>query len=653
MRSKLTLVIIIVLLSVSAFSLEKPLNREQYFNPLGLEKLQDDKAPFYFCFYVIPYDYLWVSLRSSMYNDCYGNYAITAGTNAWWFGWLANPAWAGGWAPYFAGWQYPKNLGEHLKGQIASDQNVMWGYNGIISDFLWEGDIQSPEDSLTPYPGSYKDMISFYGYYFSSINEELGSLSQSDYVTFAEDSYSRTPLGIFATVRNLRWNYPNADAFNIHIMTLENTSEYDYPEFYIGVFMDPDVDWDHAAKNVSYYDPSLGTAYSYYGADETLGVAGLTIFDTSTLRSVKLDLTYENWGDWGNDEAFWTYLTSDQIQEKNAKPQDALLYVSMGPFDLPMGATAAVSWANPMGYDVVKFKKNAATARKIYNNDWLIPNPPPEAPFLEVETGDRSVFLKWSRNRNYIPKPLPGGLEGYYSEADDPSPEYSIGSESSEDPPDSGIRDWDGYRVYRNLTGMGDIELGDYALVVQLESTYVKNHYGEIPVSELHRSSWNETYFMEYTDTDPSIFNGFTYYYSVVAYDTGDRTTTPPVAPAYSSALANVFPVTPEWHEESTPADYKYKVEVVPNPYIEGQYSYWETSYKRVDFIHLPSRCSIKIYTMSGMLARTIEHYSGDADEAWNLDNDSGQLLAPGVYIFRVVPHDGSEEITGKFMIIR
>ncbi len=645
---------LILLVAIAPFAKSR-ISQNPAFRPY--EESAVEKGPFYYCFYVIPHDYLWVSLKVSEYNDCFGNYAITSGTNAWWYGAMANPSIFGGWAPLFAGWQYPKNLGDQMAGQIVYDHNIMWAANNIVSDFLWESDIQSPEASLVYYPKTYEGMISFYGFYLSSINEEvMGRISQSDYITYIDDSYSAKPLGIGGKARMLRWNYPNADDFNIHLLELKNNSGVNYDQFYFGLYMDADVDYSNAADNISYFDPDIGTAYIYHPT-KSLGCVGITVFDTEQISVCELKIGYDETANFA-DPWVWDILTGDTMDYSYTKPYDARIVFGIGPYSFAAGATMEFFWATPNGYDVEKFKQNVKTARDTKENGWVIPNPPPEAPFLIVEAGNKEVNLSWSRNRNYIPKPLPAGTSGFYTEDTDPAPEYSEGSESALDPA-SLERDWDGYRVYRNLTGMGDIELGDYALVTQMDSTYVYNIYGVIPEAELDKSQWNETYYCEYTDRDPSIFNGFTYYYSVCAYDTGDRTKIPPIDPSYSSALANVQPATPAWIYETTPQTYRDKVEVVPNPYVEGQYTTWESDVRKVDFIHLPQNedgsytCTIKIYSFSGNKVRTIYHNDEDADESWTLNNDRGQNLAPGIYFYRVIPEDGSEEQTGKIMIIK
>jgi hypothetical protein len=668
---KFLLIIVMILIGITGFA-KSQISQNPAFIP---REENNSKDPFYFCYYVIAYDWIWVSLKSSLYNDCFGNYAITNGSNAWWYGTMANPASFGGWSILFAGWQYPKNIGDQQAGQIVYDHNIMWGANKIISDFLWESDIQSPEESLVYYPGKYNynnkyenGLTSFYGFYFSLMkgNEDIESYSQWDYISYVNDSEANKPLGISGELRNLRWNYPNADDFTIHLLTLSNDSEIDYDPFYFALYMDADVDAPNAAYNVAYYEEAAdnATAYIFNPSNENLGVVGITIFDTSVVHGNELDIGYDESANFA-DPWVWEILQSGEKDTSHAIPYDARILMTLGPYSLPSGATVEISWANPMGYDEATFKANVNTLVGIYENDWIIPNPPPEAPFMTVEAGDRSVELKWSRNRNYIRKPLPKGQQGFYTEENDPSPEYTIGAEASIDP-SSHVRDWDGYRVYRNLTGTGDIVLGDYALVAQLDSTYIYNTFNEpdglpegqpIPENELDPAQWKTTYYCEYTDTDPSIYNGFTYFYSVCSYDTGDRTSPNPdewIDPAYSSALANVTPATPAWHRETTEGKYRDKVEVVPNPYIEGEYTSWEESYRKIDFIHLPENgCQIKIYTLSGLLVRTINHTDPDADESWNLNNNKGQILAAGAYIFRVIPEDGSDEITGKFMLIR
>jgi len=98
-------------------------------------------------------------------------------------------------------------------------------------------------------------------------------------------------------------------------------------------------------------------------------------------------------------------------------------------------------------------------------------------------------------------------------------------------------------------------------------------------------------------------------------------------------------------------------VKVVPNPYIV--FDQWEkTSEQRVlKFTHLPSFCTIRIFTTAGDLVKVIEHKDTKTNpldlsgtETWDLLNDNQQLIASGVYIFHVESPVG--EFTGKFAFI-
>ncbi|MGA9120647.1 MAG: hypothetical protein WB699_14885, partial [Bacteroidota bacterium] len=55
-------------------------------------------------------------------------------------------------------------------------------------------------------------------------------------------------------------------------------------------------------------------------------------------------------------------------------------------------------------------------------------------------------------------------------------------------------------------------------------------------------------------------------------------------------------------------------------------------------FIHLPQRCTIRIYTISGRLVQTLEHNSvfNDGQEPWDLSSRDGMDIAFGIYVFQV-----------------
>ena len=101
------------------------------------------------------------------------------------------------------------------------------------------------------------------------------------------------------------------------------------------------------------------------------------------------------------------------------------------------------------------------------------------------------------------------------------------------------------------------------------------------------------------------------------------------------------------------------RIAVVPNPYV-GASSFEPRSQiegrgeRRVQFINLPQKCTIKIFNIRGELIKTLEHDGFLADGAtfWDLRTEDQQDIAFGVYIFHVDAPDIGEYI-GKFALIK
>ncbi|MCC7430428.1 hypothetical protein IT568_06285 [bacterium] len=102
------------------------------------------------------------------------------------------------------------------------------------------------------------------------------------------------------------------------------------------------------------------------------------------------------------------------------------------------------------------------------------------------------------------------------------------------------------------------------------------------------------------------------------------------------------------------------KIKVVPNPYVANSIfdkPHIEKSIgreRRIRFIHLPSSCTIRIYSVAGDLVQTLEHsgFSEDGDEEWNLRNKNNQDVAFGLYFFHV-DAGNLGKTKGKFALIK
>jgi len=134
----------------------------------------------------------------------------------------------------------------------------------------------------------------------------------------------------------------------------------------------------------------------------------------------------------------------------------------------------------------------------------------------------------------------------------------------------------------------------------------------------------------------------------------------------YASATIDPVPAYGRVQITPTPAYFdtepidELNVKVVPNPYIIA--NAWQTQFvqRRLKFINLPNRCTIRIFNLNGELVRTLLHTDTSedgvtnnlgGDEWWDVLSDNRQLVASGVYIFHVSSDVGEQ--VGKFVVIR
>jgi hypothetical protein len=159
--------------------------------------------------------------------------------------------------------------------------------------------------------------------------------------------------------------------------------------------------------------------------------------------------------------------------------------------------------------------------------------------------------------------------------------------------------------------------------------------------------------------------NGLPYYYSLTVFDrrylnggvfdvllnTVDegfyRTDPagPPLAVAAHDAASEDLP-------------YLGNIIVVPNPYEAGKVPWDQEGGEHIEFRHLPSQATIKLYSTSGELVRSIAHGAGQFGEStdtqqWDLRNDRGEKVTSGVYIYHVTTSLNGEETTGYLCIVR
>ncbi len=227
-----------------------------------------------------------------------------------------------------------------------------------------------------------------------------------------------------------------------------------------------------------------------------------------------------------------------------------------------------------------------------------VPDPPP-APDLSISAGEKSVLLEWS------------DVSG--------EPDF-----------DTGVNDFSGYRVYR-AQGRNDTT---FARIWECGGN------SDIPVTTSYK--------------DTLVQRGFSYYYYVTAYDDGSQNWEQPGKSLESGKYWNMMQRNQPVHPYLSKTSVKTldNIKVVPNPYHDLSVNYnYPGEPNKLLFINLPPRCTIKIYTMTGDLVKTLHHTDGTSEEAWDQVTEFNQLIYTGVYLY-VVESDMGNKV-GKFVVVR
>jgi hypothetical protein len=181
-----------------------------------------------------------------------------------------------------------------------------------------------------------------------------------------------------------------------------------------------------------------------------------------------------------------------------------------GPFILPPDSvtniTVAVIAAEypgsggtpPTIWDTLQLARVAAEAQFIYDQGWLLPEPPPN-PNIRLIPGDKKVTITWDNSSELVP-------DKFYPVAQTPdttSPSYN---------PDYKQFDFEGYKLYRSEdNGVS------WALLTQCDVVN-GTEFEDTLTAESIRTVANDTGLF-YSYVDERVANGFIYYYAVNAYD--------------------------------------------------------------------------------------------------------------------------------------
>ncbi|MBN1895574.1 hypothetical protein JW906_13835 [bacterium] len=293
---------------------------------------------------------------------------------------------------------------------------------------------------------------------------------------------------------------------------------------------------------------------------------------------------------------------------------------------------------------------NLDAARELMQNQYSCPCPPPTPTAM-----DKTYDLKKPEtvgNNSLLVTPLVNACKVQW---------YPIPTGYKDR--DYAINDVAGYRIYRSRFDC----FGPWERVLEIPADSADAY---LDAAEGMESDSMMT-FVD-ADLDPSR----PLHYVVTAFDTGhdapwklDRTGVYATLPSLESAKNN-FNVVPVF--ALGPADnenFRNTLRVYPNPF--KLHSQIPNEQWKLDFVNVPSQCTIRIYTLAGDLVNVLEHNEISGVHEWasthhaelgvlvakgQMLNRNWQRVVPGIYIFHVESHapghEGESKI-GKFVVIR
>jgi hypothetical protein len=453
------------------------------------------------------------------------------------------------------------------------------------------------------------------------------------------------PMGINVIQRSYAWAGGYADAIVFLDYTIVNVRKQAIKDGFVGFFMDMDVGpikqqtkygyaKNYFDNNYTAYIDSNLTAYIDNPVNKPSTPLGVTIVKTpKPLDSLKVSFHWYNGSDSPDpDTKRYEYLSNGEKlpNQSRSMMNDTRFLFGFGPFNINPGDSLRLTTAVVSGVTVAEMLKNADRARTMYDNKYTVPPSPPNPP-LRMTFGQNKIKLNW--------KWQAGDKRA--------NPEEFIDTTNYTAVKKFNGKIFEGYRLYRSEDNKGSSS--SFSLLKEYDKP------GDI---------WGYNMGVEYEFVDSNLTPGKTYWYSVTAFSIEDTVSRHHRESLESSITENVdignktkivmpFVASTEFG----------KVKVVPNPYRvdedyttgikwEGDPTTWKEDKRLIKFTHLPSKCTLRIFSLSGELIKTIEHSDPvKGEEGWNLLTGSNRTVASGLYIFTVDSQYGQQ--IGKFVIIK
>lgn len=489
-----------------------------------------------------------------------------------------------------------------------------------------------PEDSVWVVPNGQSAAIPWWPGY-TGVSDQDFVAKFSDYNVTSVGTHTPMYVDVFQT--SYAWASPPLDEVIIYTYKVVPT-RYELDDAYIALWVDGNVGfrgqgWDFALDDYSeYYENlNLGVSIDHAGGVDGKAVSpiGYRVYAPENAAPDSLRWTFNWYPGQGlgappsRDVDRYLQMAANEVMQNQQQPIGSQYMIAFGPFDLAVGDTLQFRIGQSMGEGFDGMMENVERIDWLVSRDFKVPSPPPPPP-LRVTPRSREVTLTWE------------------PQAGDVNPEtYSDPNRA-----DDVEQPFEGYRVYKSTQSTD----GPWTLLAEFD--VAGNDFGTNTG-------------LEYELTDRGLLNNFEYYYTVTSYSKPDTVTQFPSQESSIGATAqSVVPGT-------QPPETVGQVAVVPNPY-RGDAGYqsfnppwekpppsrsrWLEQDRRIQFINLPDRCTIDIYTVAGDPVKTLRHESSTLGyEDWNLTSSVGQAVSSGVYLFAVEDLDTGEVQIGSFVIIK
>lgn len=538
------------------------------------------------------------------------------------------------------------------------------------------------------------------------VDEDYGAVSDKDYYITATDTFKsftvggHAPMGVKVFQKVYSWDQDFAEGVMPMDYYFINIGRNTIRDVYVGFFADMDVGpvdvSSYYAHDFACYFPDLRTAYIHNAQDRNTTPMGLTVLSTPRrLDSLQYVFQWHGFNEPGTqDSLIYSWMSGEAFPNQLIKPcqspsstSDTRFFFSFGQKrddptpsifkEFKPGDTLKITVALVGGEAVDEgpnnLKENAEKAIKLAKRGFQPPINLPSPP-LKVTEGFKKVKLEWGIHVDTTGRAL-NPLE-VWDDSSQLAQSYPDTSWRRINPPCNivphrcidgkltGGRIFEGYRLYRSEDPNDQPNSKSWTLLKQFD---------------LPGDAYEYNVGLDSVFVDSNLVRGKRYWYSVTSFGIPDITVLEipdSVGVHYDTLYAQNAESPFSGNQQRvdllfSAADTLGKVLVVPNPYRvdqdytfesggwEGRASSWTEDKRLVKFIHLPRKCTIRIFTLAGDQVTTLNYDAGanhpghpDAGEIeWNLLSESGRALASGLYVFTVESDLGTQ--VGKFVLIR